>query len=420
MEVAAISIENAVVAADSQPLTVISKGLKASKLYLGNNEITNRYGIAVLQETVRSYLEAKRDSKLAGERFSCRGPVPKKVYIEDAYEIDTYTSSATGTLKQYETLPPRPDLRALDRNLLCRAEDRRKKDLSEAMKRIALGKAAKNAFNAKRKPNPLVMLSNRCDDEYHDISEIEAEEFKELAASFLDATIGNTNVFFFVEARARRMLVDLEHSIAMGLLARLRSAIFLSEERLVLRGMGYYPYPPSLRNHRKKKGECEEDWRTLPLDVMHAAPLWSRVLAIRAETENEENILFLRLQLAERSQADLIEQSYFTFSEEKKGELQYNGSQNTPPAYMHDTIRFCFSTEMLCIEADEETERMKIADAALEDYQAFFQCMQEEQDEVMRWVVDEYGSRKWTRKIKQMFAFIEEKKIGNKPKEMES
>lgn len=419
MEVAvASSHDSRLTVEDSRRLEASSYGTKARKLYLGNNEVSNRYGLGVLQETTRSYLEAKRNAKLSGERFGCRGPIPKKVRVEDAFEIDTYTSSATGTLKQYETLPPNPDLRAIDRELLCRAEARRKKDLSEALKRFSLEQAARNAFKSKRRLNPLVALSSRCDDEYHDIIEMEAEEFKELALSFLDLTSGDRNVFMYVEQRARRILVDMEHSVALGLLAQLRNAIFRSEERLVLRGMGYYPYPPSLRNHRKKKGDDGENWQTVLLNVMHAAPLWSRVIAIRTETENEENILFLRLQLAERSQADLIEQSYFTFSNKTKGQLHYNGAQNTPPAYMHDTIQFCFSTEKLCIEADEETWRMNIADAALKDYQTFFRCMQKEEDELMGWLVEAYGSKKWAGKIKKMFAFIEEKKIGNKAKEI--
>lgn len=419
MEIAVVSRDGKVRPEENaQPLVENSYGVVAQKLYLKNNETSNRYGLAVLQETTRSYIETKRNNKLAAERFSCYGLAPKKVKIEDSFEIDTYTSSACGTLKQYAELPPNPDLRSIDRELLRRAEERRKKDLSAALDLLVLQKAARNAFKVKRKPNPFVVLLQRCDNEYHDILEMEAEALKDMSVLYMDTISSNKDVFFYVEARARRMIVDIEKSIAVGLLAQLRNIIFRSEERLVLRGMGYYPYPPSLRNHRKK-GEGERDWRTIPLNVMYAAPLWSRVIAIRAETENEENILFLRLQLAERSQADLVEQSYFTLRGKTKGQFLYNDTQLAPPTYMYDTIQFCFSTEKLCIEADEETERMNIADEALKEYTAIFEVMQVEQEKVMGWLVEQYGSKKWACKIKKMFAFIEEKKIGNKPKEIE-
>lgn len=421
MEIAVVSHVGSVGQVENtHPQAESSYGVASRKLYLRNNETSNRYGLAVLQETTRSYVVAKRNNKLSAERFSCYGQAPKKIKVEDSFEIDTYTSSACGTLKQYAELPPKPDLRAIDRELLCRAEERRKKDLSAALDLLVLQKAARNAFKAKRKVNPFVTLMQRCDNEYHDILEMEAEAIKDMAILYLDTISSNKNVFFYVEARARRMIVDIEHSIAVGLLAQLRNVIFRSEERLVLRGMGYYPYPPSLRNHWKKDGVGARDWRSIPLNVMYAAPLWSRVIAIRTETENEENILFLRLQLAERSQGDMVEQSYFTQRGKTKGQFLYNSAQVAPPTYMHDTIQFCLSTEMLCIEADEETERMNIGDEAVKEYTAIFEMMQMEQEEVMGWVVEQYGSKKWTYKIKKMFAFIEEKKIGNKPMEIES
>lgn len=378
--------------------------VEASKLYTANNEIADRYGIAALQETAATYYAAKRDHKVTYERFGCRGPVPVPERIEERYEIDTYTSSATGTLRQYAVLPPVPDLRSIDRELLQRAEERRRVDLNKAKKQAAAPKPT-TGFVSKRRPSPLELLEKRCEDEYVDILELEAEDFESLAKVFYNNSAGDIQMFKYVEARARRMLEDVEHTIAMGLLGQLREVIFESEERLALRAMGYYPYPPSLRNHRKAIAGEEP----VPvLDVMYAAPLWERVMAIRRETENEENILHLRLNLAQCVQRDLLEKGYFHIRRDTK-QLVYDTTAR-PPGYLLDTIRFGFVTEKLCIETDEETERMKIADESLEERTALFAALRNEEEELIGWLVEKYGSKRGSDKIKKMFAFMHDGK----------
>eukprot|EP00796_Vickermania_ingenoplastis_P004622 gene4627-3332_t len=379
--------------------------VEASKLYTANQEIAYRYGIAALQETAATYYAAKLEHKAANERFGCRGPIPVPERLEERYEIDTYTSSTTGTLKQYEVLPPKPDLREVQRELLVRAEERRRGDLAEAAKKAAAAKTA-TGFVTKRRPSMLELLEQRCDNEYVDILELEAEDFKRLARIYFDNLMGDIRMFAFVEARARRMLEDIEHTIAMGLLGQLREQIFGSEELLMVRAMGYYPYPPSLRNHRRT--DLEE--APAVLDVMYAAPLWERVTAVRRETEMEESILFLRLHLAHCVQRDLVEKDYIRLrGAGPQKRLQYNAASE-PPSFMHDTIRFGFATEKLCIEVDEETDRMRIADASLEERAALFAAMRAEEEELIGWLVDKYGSRKGQDKIKRMFAFMHDGK----------
>lgn len=376
-----------------------------------NNEIANRYGISSVEEATVSYCLGKRDQQLAHIRFSCYGPPMPKEPIENLYELETYTSSATGTLKGYAELPPSPDIRSIDRELLKRAEERRREDLASAMKAAALRKVAPRGFLSKPKPKILNLLAERCESEYIDIQEMEGKEFTELTETFSRQVEGDMQLFLYVEARARRLMEDIEHSIAMGLLKQLRELIFESEERLMLRSMGYYPYPPSLRNHRKK---MIEEKPPEVLDVMYAAPLWDRVIAIRRETENEECILHLRLHLAFTTQGDLIEQGYMKLDTTSKQLVGLRIDSRTP-VYIHESIQFGFNAERFCVEGDEETKRMTIVDKEVAEREDLFKAFREEEDRLIGWLVKKFGSRKGEDKIERLFAFMKKK-----PKEEES
>lgn len=362
-------------------------------LHTKNAEMAARYGLAALEETAATYHAAKRDHLAAYQRFSCRGEVPAAEDYEAQHEIDLYTSSATGTLRQYVTLPPKPDLRVVDRELLRRAEERRRVDLAEAVKVKPPAPIRRAAWETAR-------FLQRCEAEYLDILELEAEAFKELARHYFDNILGDTRLFVYVEARARRMLEDIEHTIAMGLLGQLRQVIYESEERLILRGMGYYPYPATLRNHRRVEGEHTTD----VLDSMYAVPLWSRVMAARSETENEESILHLRLSFAHTVQRDLTEDGYVHRRRTPGRELIY--TNKVPPVYMEHALKFGFEGEKVCLEADEETERMRIVDEATAVYPQLFGELRVEEDKLIGYLVEQYGSKRGSDKIKRMFAFM--------------
>lgn len=320
---------------------------------------------AILQAAyVEQYQAAKEQYKHSHARFSTRGAAPVscrmgQFCLEAFQDLSWYTSAhdLSNCCEPSSCIHTRRrGLHILNYELRQRALPR----YHEALRQLA-------RHPERRKPGTTAVVQLLVESEKRemkDLMELQFDAFKELAKQYYTWLYGAADRTVMEEKMHRKILEDEESLAATELLDELREEIFWCEQRLIVRGMNIRPGAlPHLSLLRAMRAEelAQQQKGGGTLEVMYITPLQHRVAIIRSETESEEDIVFKRIVLACESQAHAISSGYLS-RDTRTGNLMRTAVRL--PYSMIDIIEYAFNFELFAVIVDEETDRMRIEDAA--------------------------------------------------------
>ncbi|EKF38319.1 hypothetical protein MOQ_001473 [Trypanosoma cruzi marinkellei] len=320
-----------------------------------SHEVVNRVGVTREEDTQAAYHVAKRNYQLALNRISSRlPPAPAKLkslaQTLDKDDLSSYCSSTPVSLsvtrRDKEGMDDELDCTEIDELLYERARKRQEED-------------AKGGPLWKRdKLRPLDVFLRREALARSDIVEVEHDFYRRITGALMSHpsiwTVEITNA----ERRARKEIEDAWMSASLPFLERCSMEQVEFIEELWRRAFGKNR-PQRMTQHTK-----EEEEETLTLDVRLCYPLLQRCDTIRRETENEEEIAYLYLRLGEAAQRDLVARGVMRCNP-RTGLL--DSVSHPISAVYYDEVDFAFRAEFRYLQSLEETERMEIVDASLEE-----------------------------------------------------
>lgn len=346
-----------------------------SNVLAANCEVAERQALVLAEAYSKDYTLAKKEYQLSHDRFTTRTPCPAPPDPSTIITAQTlrediryYTSCPEPNMNSYYNEDGTATTRSIDKELKERARARQKDDLDRARRHA---NAAAHSGSKKDGSALTERLAQLAEDEYGDLLQIEATQFRRLAKDYYDTFYGKFDSVLTGERDSRRTLEDVKLSLDLLALSQLRDRIHHSEELLMIRAMGLYPLQ-LLRNDRARQAEAAEERArqeemSRVLDSMVAVPLWQRVLAIRAETEAEEETIYRVMMLAHVSEADFVERNLGRHNMEKGGVFEIRRAGAVPHIF-DDSLSYICAAERLFCELGEETGRMAVIDEALQGW----------------------------------------------------
>ncbi|KAG8342995.1 hypothetical protein ERJ75_001248000 [Trypanosoma vivax] len=314
-----------------------------------SHEVVNRVAMERNEDGLFSYHVSKRDYNLVMNHISPRlPPLPQHQSNIDEDELSMYCSSTQGSLSNTMTkiVDDGIDCSEIDEQLLEMAKKRREQDMSRT-----------KSWRRQEKQSMKDLMIARESKARSDVEFLEKSLYRRILAAFGENSGLETLDFFLNEVKCRKKIIDEWTTESLPFLnCCSREQTDYMEQFLIrsLRGKG-----ASLR-----KTEEEVPFEKIPLDIRLYVPLQERCDAIRRETEYEEEIAQYYLFLGEATQRDLVAAGMMR-KNEVSGLIE---SVKQPIDFQNwDPVDTAFSTEFRYLQAEEETERMKIIEALLDD-----------------------------------------------------